>query len=111
MQYRAIRVPVWDVYASFNGHPAVIVNLSKTGILLAMNRVTPVGDDEGFIGFEFDAGTWTLHGRVVREHVEKPTPRDHQPMWHVAVEFADDEHRTNDVVHMVMASQRFIHVA
>lgn len=111
MRYRAIRVPVWDVFATFNGHPAAIVNLSKTGVLLALNRHLPLGDDEGFIGFEFDQGSWTLHGRVTREHVEMPTPHDHPPMWHVAVEFADDVHRTNEVVHLVMSAQRFIHVA
>ncbi|MFN7914097.1 MAG: hypothetical protein U0Q55_02070 [Vicinamibacterales bacterium] len=110
MRYRAIRVPVWDVCATFNGHPATIVNMSTTGVLLALNRHAPLGDDEGFVGFELESGFWALHGRVTREHVERPTPRDH-PMWHVAVEFADDHPRTLEVVHLVMAAQRFIHVA
>ena len=111
MQYRAIRVPVWDVFATFNGHPAVIVNMSKTGVLLALHRCSPLGDTEGFVGFELDAGLFSLHARVVREHLEQPVPHDRTPLWHVAVEFADDGSQTLHVVHQVMAAQRFIHVA
>ncbi|MBS1818494.1 MAG: PilZ domain-containing protein [Acidobacteria bacterium] len=110
MQYRAIRVPVWDVFATFSGVPANIVNLSKTGVLLAVHRNTPLGEPEGFVTFELDDGERALRGRVVREHVERPTPRDHEPMWHIAIEFTDDLRRTLEVVHQVMAAQRFIHV-
>jgi len=106
-----MRVPVWDVAASFGGYTATIVNISRSGVLLALHRSGPTPGEQGQVVFEL-AQPVALAGTVVREHEERPRPRNRQPLWHVAIAFdLSDPAAVASAVQQVMAAQRHRRVA
>lgn len=86
MKPRAVRIPLVEARVTFNGGAVRLVNISRSGALVAVASV-PAEGSEGSLTVAHAHTTITIEGRVVRVGLAVSADDDQESSWQAAIVF------------------------